>query len=69
MPIVESSKKFLFCIAKPWKKEEPDNLCIYAYGTQVHYGTMENAEGLLEYVHGQGNTDYKIYRLTPEAQP
>lgn len=68
---------FLYCIARPWEKTKPitdvGNMCIYTYGSQVHQGTMLNANSLLEYVLRvceiceNDENDYVIVRLNPEV--
>jgi hypothetical protein len=42
---------FDFVVARPWFPEKPGNsLAIYAYGSEIQHGTMEDAESFLEYV-------------------
>jgi hypothetical protein len=63
------SKEFDYVIAHPWHEDEPDNLCIYAYGSEVQRGTMKDAKQLLKYVRSQKDDDsdqYAIYRITYE---
>ena len=59
---------FPYVIARPWEEDEPNNLCIYTiHNSEVHYGTMKEAEGLLRYVRHQKEDDsdrYEIYRIT-----
>lgn len=73
-------EKFLYSIARPWdvKKSilEPNNMCIYTYGNEMHTGTIKSAESLLEYVQGVAEReadpddnpkDYVIIKFTPEV--
>lgn len=59
-----SEPEFDYVIARPWDEDEPDHLCIYAYGTETHRGTAKDAQNLLDYVNRQGKNTYAIYRLT-----
>ncbi len=64
-----SKKEFNYVIARPWEEDEPDHLCIYAYGSEVQRGTMKEAKGMLKYVQSQKDDDsdqYAIYRVTYE---
>lgn len=62
------NKEFNYVIARTWY-EEGDRLCSYMiHGSDVHYGTIEDAQILLKYVIGQKEDepkDYKIYKVVP----
>jgi len=58
---------FNFCVGRPWPKN-PKNpsdtaLNIYAYGSQIHHGTMANAEKFRDYVNAQTGEENFIYKL------
>ena len=60
--------KFNFVVAHPWDEDDPDNLCIYAFGGEVRRGTLEDAQGFLDYVRSSSGTEqYKIYRVKYEV--
>lgn len=64
---MSKSKEFDYVIARPWEDEDPDHLCIYAYGGEVQRGTLADARSMLKYVRGQKDDDsdqYQIYRVT-----
>lgn len=59
---------FSYCIGRPWPQDSHANpngtaICIYPRGTQVHHGTMQEAEALRTLV--ENRTGYRtfIYRL------
>lgn len=58
-------ERFPYVVARSWGEGYPeDHLCIYAYGNQIHYETLEDAKGLLDYIlRNNPEKDYKIYRL------
>ena len=59
-----SARVFSYVIARPWDTELSDCLCIYAYGSEVHYGTMQSAKDLLDHVlQISPGKDYSIYRV------
>ena len=66
---MEPDELFHYVIARPWDDANPENLSIYAYGSQVHQGTMKNAKSLLKYVNSEyslPNKDkrpYSIYQV------
>jgi hypothetical protein len=65
-------EKFSFCVGRPWPKHlcsEPseDNICVYAYGSQVHYGSMDDAQAMLSYVEERTGVENFIYRLVRVA--
>lgn len=61
----KDSEKFSYCVGTPWHPEdENSSICVYAYGSEVHHGTMEDAEGFKRYVEGQNkDKKYHIYKL------
>lgn len=62
-------EEFNYVVARLWYEDEPDNLCIYAYGSEVHRGTIKDAQSFLDYVK-RGNKDeakeYSIYKVNFE---
>jgi hypothetical protein len=70
MSKVPDNKKILYFVARTSNTSNPENLCIYAYGTQVQYGNMEDATSLLTYVNSKNSQEdpeqYAIYRLVPQ---
>jgi hypothetical protein len=54
-------EEFHFVIAKNW--ENTEQLCIYAYHSQVQFGTIDDAKCLLEYIN---NDNYNIYKINFE---
>ncbi len=73
MPKREES--FSFCVGRP-RKDGVGNpieasVSVYAYGSQVHYGSMEKAESFREYVNERTGEENFIYRLVKvdEAAP
>ena len=59
---LKENDKFNYCIARYWNGVD-GALCVYAYGSEVHYGTQEEADALLEYVNKQNENDYEIRRV------
>ena len=59
-------KEFSFVIARPWYKNDPNNLCIYAYGSEVLRGNMQEAKRMLAYVHTRSSEAYGIYKVNFE---
>lgn len=67
----KKAKKFNYAVGFYWEKDENDSVGVYAYGGELHYGTMEDAKGLLEYVQTNENThepksrrkEYRIFQL------
>lgn len=59
------TKEFKYVVAKPWRDDEPDNLCIYTYMGSIRTGTMKSAKEFLEYVKSRvGSPDtYSIYKV------
>jgi hypothetical protein len=60
-------KKFNYAVGFYWEGESGSVGC-YAYGNEVHYGTMEEAQNFLEYVRSQQKNKaekakYKIFQL------
>jgi len=63
----KNSKKFNYAIGSYWEGESGSVGC-YAYGSEVHYGTMEDAQNFLAYVQSKKKTKaerakYKIFQL------
>ena len=61
-------KKFSYTVGHYWTKEK-DSVGCYAYGNEVHSGTMEDAENFLKYVKEQSpDNDWKIFMLVEVPQ-
>ena len=63
----KQSKKFNYAVGHYWEGESGSVGC-YAYHSEVHYGTMEDAQNFLKYVQDQKKTKaekakYKIFQL------
>lgn len=58
-------EQFNYCIGYYWSPDSKQ-LGTYTYFGVVHYGTMKDAEGMLEYVKGRGGKyDYQIFKVVP----
>ena len=58
----QKKEAFSFCVGRPWPY--PDNgICTYAYGSEVHHGTMEDAQRFRNYVEEQTGEKSFIYKL------
>ena len=56
-------KKFTYAVGHYWDKDK-DSVGCYAYHTETHSGTMEDAENFLNYVKEQSpDKDWKIFML------
>jgi hypothetical protein len=71
--VEDAQEKFSFCIGRPWpahktSQHSPDNISVYAYGKEVHYGTMAEAEIFRGYVNEQTGEENFIYKLVLVAQ-
>jgi hypothetical protein len=65
----ERTHQLNYCIGKYWKDGE-GRLCVYCYGSQVHYGNMADAVGLLEYVKKvEKSENYRIFELSLLPSP
>jgi len=58
----EEVTHFNYCIARPWKNN-PNSLSAYALGTQLFYGTMEEAEDTRANISKRAGKEYEIYKL------
>ena len=63
----KKAKKFNYAVGFYWEGDSGSVGC-YAYHSEVHYGTMEDANNFLEYVRSQKKTKaekakYKIFQL------
>ncbi len=56
------SEKFSFCVGRPWPGSKT-NIRLYAYGTEVYYGKMSDAEAFRKYVDKQTGEKNFIYKL------
>ena len=58
-------KQFNYCIGRYWDNND-GAICVYAYGSQVHYGTLNDAIEFLNYVRQQNPeraSEYKIFEV------
>ena len=67
MPKKKQTKQFNYAVGFYWEGESGSVGC-YAYHSEVHYGTMEDAQNFLKYVQDQKKTKaekakYKIFQL------
>lgn len=63
----KQAKQFNYAVGHYWEGESGSVGC-YAYHSEVHYGTMEDARNFLTYVQSQKKTKaekakYKIFQL------
>jgi hypothetical protein len=61
------AKQFNYAVGHYWEGESGSVGC-YSYHSEVHYGTMEDAQNFLTYVQSQKKTraekaKYKIFQL------
>lgn len=55
--------KINYVIAKPWVEGQPQ-LCIYAYGTEVFFGTVKQAKEMRDFIRGREKDDaYQVYPI------
>jgi hypothetical protein len=57
-----NDKKYNFVIARRWD-DERDALCVYAYGSEVHYGTKKDAELMAKGISERSDDTYKPYYI------
>ena len=67
MATKKESKKFNYAVGSYWEGDSGSVGC-YAYSSEIHYGSMEDANNFLEYVRRQKKTKaekakYKIFQL------
>lgn len=56
-------EEFNYCVGHYWE-DEKGQINSYAYGSEVQYGTMKDAEALLEYVQSRDTKhEYKIFKV------
>ena len=63
-----SQKVFNFCVGRPWDENRTvehssNRLSIYAYGSQVQYGSIKEAEEFRQYVNKQTGKENFIYKI------
>jgi len=67
--LINPDERFNYCVGRPWPHDlgNPDGKGIrtYAYGTQVHCGTLAEASAFLAYVNERTGEENKIYALVP----
>ncbi len=66
----QTPEAFDYCVGAPWAETDPElyadgdhGVSVYAYGTQVHHGTMKEARNFRAYVNEQTGRDNYIYKL------
>jgi hypothetical protein len=69
-------EEFPYVVANLWRPQDPvtwKNLCIYAYGSQVQFGNIDDAEYFRKYVERNSsksdpllNNPHKIYKINFE---
>lgn len=63
------TERFSFCVGRPWSEENPKTykgqkgICVYALGSQVRHGTMDDAREFRQYVDEQTGKKNYIYEL------
>jgi hypothetical protein len=57
-------EKFNFCVGHYWEGNEGE-IAVYAYHSEVHYGTMKEAKRFLKYVKKQSDHKYQIFKVEP----
>lgn len=68
----KKAQQFNYAVGSYWNGESGAVGC-YAYGSEVHHGTMKDAQDFLEYVKSQCKTKaekakYKIFMLVEVPQ-
>jgi hypothetical protein len=60
-------KKYNYVIARYWS-DDSDSLCVYAYGSEVHYGTKQDAESFARVITKRANNGetYKPFYIDAE---
>ena len=56
------TERFSYCVGHPWD-DIPSSICIYTYHTEIHHGTMKEAEDFRAYVNKKNGKENFIYRL------
>ena len=57
------SEEFNYCVGHYWDSDS-EELSVYAYGSEVHFGTIDDAKKFLKYVQAQDSTKtYKIFKV------
>jgi hypothetical protein len=57
--------EFNYCIGSYWEGNS-GSIGVYAYGSEVHYGTIEDATSFLEYVKKKyPGENYQIFKVVP----
>lgn len=69
--LINPDERFNYCVGRPWPEGlgNPDGKSIrtYAYGTEVHCGTLAEANAFLAYVNKQTGEENQIFALVPIA--
>lgn len=65
--VIARGEKFNFCVGRPWRRPS-EALCIWmSHSSEVHYGTMEEAEAHRKHVNEQTGKKNFIYALVKVA--
>lgn len=53
-------QKFRYAVGRPWDLEKPEEgVCFYTYGSEIHYGTLENAIHFRDYCNREAERSHK----------
>jgi hypothetical protein len=69
MPKKKQAKKFMYGVGFYWEGAGEGYVSLYAYGSDVFYGTMEQARNFRDYCQnqpdnkGKNRREYKIFQL------
>lgn len=67
--LINPDERFNYCVGRPWPDGlgNPDGKGIrtYAYGTEVHCGTLAEASAFLAYVNEKTGEENQIFALVP----
>ena len=62
-------KKFTYAIGHYWDPKDKTSVGCYAYHTETHSGTLDEANGMLKYVKEQSpERDWKVFMLVEVPQ-
>lgn len=48
---------FKYVVGRPWDESDPTEISIYAYGSEIQSGTIEDARKMLGYVKAMGKIE------------
>ena len=58
-----------FVIAKYWEGEDSNRLCVYSQGSEVHYGTEEEAKSLADWVSEETGEPFQAFFIDEPRAP